>query len=43
MTEPYTIQIFVPDGDPEGVKIIERRNWTGKGICAHARPALGPA
>ncbi len=32
MAEPYTIQIFVPDGDPEGVKIIERRNWTGKGI-----------
>jgi len=32
MSDPYTIQIFVPDGDPEGVKIIERRNWTGKGI-----------
>jgi hypothetical protein len=30
--DPYTIRIFVPDGDPEGIRIIERFNWTGKGI-----------
>ena len=24
MGEPYTIRIFVPDGDPEGLRIIDR-------------------
>lgn len=32
MPEPFTIRIFVPDGDPEGVRIIDRLNWTGLGI-----------
>lgn len=32
MPNPYTIRIFVPDGDPEGVRIIDRMNWTGVGI-----------
>ncbi|WP_170419744.1 GIY-YIG nuclease family protein [Ruegeria atlantica] len=31
MPEPFTIRIFVPDGDPEGVRIIDRMNWTGVG------------
>ena len=30
--DPYTIRIFVPDGDPDGVRIIDRMNWTGLGI-----------
>src|SRR6266852_520831 len=30
--DPFTIRIFVPDGDPEGVRIIDRMNWTGHGI-----------
>src|SRR5712691_9444502 len=38
MGEPFTIRIFVPDGDPEGVKIVERLNWTGVGL-AFPRPA----
>jgi hypothetical protein len=29
---PFTIRIFVPDGDPEGVRVIDRMNWTGQGI-----------
>ncbi|RLT04240.1 MAG: GIY-YIG nuclease family protein [Planctomycetota bacterium] len=33
MGEPYTIRILVPDGDPEGAKIIELLNWTGVGIA----------
>ena len=33
MGEPFTIRIFVPDGDPEGVKIVERLNWTGVGLA----------
>jgi len=32
MSDPYTIRIFVPDGDPESVKIIDKMNWTGMGI-----------
>lgn len=32
MSDPFTIRIFVPDGDPEGVRIIDRMNWTGLGI-----------
>ena len=33
MSEPYTIRIFVPDGDPEGAKVVELMNWTGVGIA----------
>jgi len=25
----YTIRIFVADGDPEGLRVIDRMNWTG--------------
>ncbi|WP_198148430.1 GIY-YIG nuclease family protein [Elstera litoralis] len=32
MADPFTIRIFVPDGDPEGVRLIDRLNWTGLGI-----------
>ena len=32
MPDPFTIRIFVPDGDPEGVRLIDRMNWTGKGL-----------
>jgi len=31
MPEPFTIRIFVPDGDPEGLRIVDRMNWTGCG------------
>ena len=32
VADPFTIRIFVPDGDPDGVLIIDRMNWTGLGI-----------
>ena len=32
MPDPFTIRIFVPDGDPEGVRLISRMNWTGLGL-----------
>lgn len=32
-SDPFTIRIFVPDGDPEGVRVIDRMNWTGRGIA----------
>jgi hypothetical protein len=33
MSEPYTLRIFVSEGDPDGVKIVDRMNWTGVGIA----------
>lgn len=32
MSKPFTIRIFLPDGDPEGIRIISRMNWTGTGV-----------
>src|SRR5882757_9184207 len=31
MSDAYTIRIFVADGDPEGLRIIDQLNWTGLG------------
>ncbi len=28
----FSIQIFLPSGEPEGLRIIEMPNWTGQGI-----------
>ena len=33
MADPFTIRVFVPDGDPEGVRLIDRMNWTGIGVA----------
>ena len=33
VTAPFTIRIFVPDGDPEGIRLIDRMNWTGIGVA----------
>lgn len=30
MSNPFTIRIFVPEGDPEGIRIIDRLTSTGK-------------
>jgi hypothetical protein len=32
MKKPYSIRIFLPDGDPEGLRTIEKSNWSGVGI-----------
>ena len=32
MSQPYTIKIFLSDGTPDGLKIIEKSNWNGKGV-----------
>lgn len=32
MNDPFTIRVFVLDGDPSSVRIIDRLNWTGKCI-----------
>ena len=32
MKRPYSIKIYLPDGTPDGLKIIEKSNWNGKGV-----------
>jgi len=29
---PFSLKIFLPDGIPDGLKIIEKSNWTGCGV-----------
>lgn len=29
---PFSIRVFVPDGDPDGLRLIEKSNWTGIGV-----------
>jgi hypothetical protein len=32
MGDGFTIRIFVADGDPDGIRVIDRMNWTGRVI-----------
>ena len=36
---PFSIRMFLPDGHPDGLRIVEKSNWTGKGIV-FPRPIL---
>lgn len=36
---PFSIRIFLPDGHPDGLKIVEKSNWTGRGVV-FPRPIL---
>jgi hypothetical protein len=36
---PFSIHIFVANGDPDGLRIIERSNWNGKAMM-FPRPLL---
>jgi len=31
---PYSLKIFLPDGDPDGIRTIEKSNWSGSGVMA---------
>ena len=33
MSDALTIRTFVPDCDLEGVRVVDRMNWTGAGIA----------
>ena len=47
----FSVRVFLPDGDPDGVKIVEKSNWTGCGLVvpralyseARSRPELARA
>jgi hypothetical protein len=28
---PFSLRIFVADGDPEGLRLVERSNWIANG------------
>ncbi|MDX1460839.1 MAG: GIY-YIG nuclease family protein [Xanthomonadales bacterium] len=30
--QPFSLRIFVVDGDPDGLRVIERSNWIGKAL-----------
>lgn len=30
--KPFSLRIFVADGDPDGLRIVERSNWIGKAL-----------
>jgi hypothetical protein len=31
-TSPFSLRIFVADGDPDGLRIVDRSNWIGKAV-----------
>jgi hypothetical protein len=31
-TNPFSLRIFVADGDPDGLRVVERSNWIGKAL-----------
>ena len=38
-SHPFSIRIFVVNGDPDGLRIIERSNWNGRAMV-FPRPLL---
>ena len=32
MRTPFSLRIFVADGDPDGLRIVERSNWVGRAL-----------
>jgi len=43
-TQPFSLRIFVADGDPDGLRIVERSNWVGRALvfprAAWAQPSV---
>ena len=29
---PFSIRVFLPDGDPDGLRVVTKSNWTGVGV-----------
>ncbi len=38
----FSVRIFMPSGEPEGIRVIEKSNWTGRGLV-FPRSILGDA
>ncbi len=28
----FSVNVFLPTGDPEGLKVVEKSNWSGRGL-----------
>jgi uncharacterized protein DUF4357 len=37
VSKPYSIKVFLPGGDPDGLRFIEKSNWSGVGLLV-SRP-----
>jgi hypothetical protein len=41
---PFSLRIFVADGDPDGLRIVDRSNWVGRALvfprAAWAQPSV---
>ena len=33
MQTPFSLRIFVADGDPDGLRIVDKSNWIGKALA----------
>jgi hypothetical protein len=31
-TKAFSVRIFIPSGEPEGLRLVEKSNWTGQGL-----------
>ena len=32
MNAPFSLRVFVADGDPDGLRIVDKSNWIGKAL-----------
>lgn len=32
MPKPFSLRVFLPQGEPQGLRVIEKTNWTGVGL-----------
>ena len=32
VSQPFSLRIFVADGDPDGLRIVDKSNWIGKAL-----------
>lgn len=37
LMNPFALRIVVADGDPEGLRVVERFNWVGKALVFSVR------
>ena len=37
-TAPFSLRIFVADGDPDGLRIVDKSNWIGKALVFPLAP-----
>ena len=37
VSQPFSLRIFVADGDPDGLRIVDKSNWIGRRWYSRAR------